>query len=126
MEKRPFWICDMRMKGSRRINSEDLEAMDKRQRKSLQRTLRISPGWCEISYLNKMENIKLTAREFLLGWVFATLKEQHGFALAVAKKGRKKFGLPLFEEMKSSSWSALVLGSGKISRLFQALGVHRP
>jgi hypothetical protein len=126
MEKRPFWISDMLVKGSRRICQGDLGAMNNRQKKNFRHALRTSPGWCEISYLNTMEDKGFTQRDFLLGWVFATLKDQHGFALALARVGEEKFGGPLFESMRSHSWSTLVSAGRKFSTLLQPFGIHWP
>jgi hypothetical protein len=52
----------------------------------------MAPGWCEISYLNKMEQSEMTLREYFLAWVFASLSAEHGFALFISKKGFELFG----------------------------------
>ena len=92
MEKEPFWISNMEIKGSQRINHLDLKSLNYFQQRSIESFLKMAPGWCEISYLNKMEIGEMTLREYLLAWVFASLSAEHGFALFVSKKGFELFG----------------------------------
>ena len=84
MDKEPFWVSSMEIKGAKRILSSDLQGDAKKQIISNQK---ISPCWCEISYINDMKSSNLGFRENLLAWVFATILEQHGFALGIARKG---------------------------------------
>ena len=92
MEKEPFWISNMEIKGSQRINHLDLKSLNYFQQRSIGSFLKMAPGWCEISYLNKMEQSEMTLREYFLAWVFASLSAEHGFALFVSKKGFELFG----------------------------------
>jgi hypothetical protein len=92
MEKEPFWISNMEIKGSQRINHLDLKSLNYFQQRSIGSFLKMAPGWCEISYLNKMEQSEMTLREYFLAWVFASLSSEHGFALFVSKKGFELFG----------------------------------
>ena len=92
MDKEQFWITNMEIKGSQRITKEDLASLNYLQRRSIGSFLKIAPGWCEISYLNKMDDEKMTLREYLLAWVFASINAEHGFALSVTKKAYDRFG----------------------------------
>ena len=92
MEKEPFWISKMEIKGSQRINHLDFKSLNYFQQRGIGSFLKMAPGWCEISYLNKMEIGEMTLREYLLAWVFASLSSEHGFALFVSKKGFELFG----------------------------------
>ena len=92
MEKEPFWISNMEIKGSQRINHLDLKSLNYFQQRSIGSFLKMAPGWCEISYLNKMEQSEMALREYFLAWVFASLSAEHGFALFVSKKGFELFG----------------------------------
>jgi len=92
MEKEPFWISNMEIKGSQRINHLDLKSLNYFQQRSIGSFLKMAPGWCEISYLNKMEQSEMTLREYFLAWVFASLSAEHGFALFISKKGFELFG----------------------------------
>ncbi len=110
MEKEPFWISNMEIKGSQRINHLDLKSLNYFQQRSIESFLKMAPGWCEISYLNKMEQSEMTLREYFLAWVFASLNAEHGFALFVAKKGYELFGDKLLLKLKNKSMKELSSG----------------
>ena len=110
MEKEPFWISNMEIKGSQRINNLDLKTLNYFQQRSIESFLKMAPGWCEISYLNKMEQSEMTLREYFLAWVFASLNAEHGFALFVAKKGYELFGDKLLLKLKNKSMKELSSG----------------
>ena len=110
MEKEPFWISNMEIKGSQRINHLDLKSLNYFQQRSIESFLKMAPGWCEISYLNKMEQSEMTLREYFLAWVFASLNAEHGFALFVAKKGYELFGDKLLLNLKNKSMKELSSG----------------
>lgn len=112
MDKRPFWISHMQIKGSQRIDQEDLASLNALQRRSIDSFLKMAPGWCEISYLNKFEKDELGLREYLLGWVFSSIKGEHGFALHIAKTGGIKFQDSLFVDL--SAFSRKLLSTGYI------------
>ena len=48
-------------------------------------------------------NNLFTLREYLLGWVFATIENQHPFALVIAKKGTELFKDDIFNAMEIKS-----------------------
>ena len=110
MEKEPFWISNMEIKGSQRINNLDLKSLNYFQQRSIESFLKMAPGWCEISYLNKMEQSEMTLREYFLAWVFASLNAEHGFALFVANKGYELFGDKLLLKLKNKSMKELSSG----------------
>lgn len=123
MDKRSFWVTHMNIKGSQRIDQDDLAEMNAIQRKGISAFLKTAPGWCEISYINTFDNDRLTLRNFLLGWVFSTIKKEHGFALHLAKIGFSKFNDPLFDELISSSRKSLSNGYIKFAaRVVRKLG----
>ena len=103
MEKEPFWISKMKIKGSQRINHLDFKSLNYFQQRSIGSFLKMAPGWCEISYLNKMEQSEMTLRECFLAWVFASLSSVHGFALFVSKKGFELFGEDLLLILQKES-----------------------
>jgi len=49
-------------------------------------------------------------REYLLGWVFSSIKGEHGFALHLARNGAKIHKDPLFNELIATSRGALSSG----------------
>lgn len=116
MDKKPFWISSMKIKGSQRIDQDDLIDLNILQSKSIDSFLKMAPGWCEISYINNLENDNLSRRDLLLSWVFSTIKEEHGFALRAAKIGLIKFNEKLFNELINSSKKSLSSGYIKLGR----------
>lgn len=103
MDEKPFWVSHMQVKGSQRISQDDLGTLNTLQRRSIDSFLKMSPGWCEISYINNFDSDHFDFRDYLLGWVFSTIKYQHGFSLHLAKNGWMKFHDPLFEKMLKAS-----------------------
>jgi FkbM family methyltransferase len=100
MNKNGFWLSDMNVKGSQRISADALESLFPAAvvRKLAMFSHKTSPGWAELLYFNTF-NGSLSKREYLLGWLFATLQEQHGFAYLLAKAGTEKWTDPLFSEL---------------------------
>ena len=112
MDKQPFWVSHMEVKGSQRIDQDDLQNLNYLKRRFISFFLKTAPGWCEISYINKLSDKEMTCRENLLGWVFATMKGEHGFAIQAAKDGAIKFEEPLFNELHNISYNSLSSASG--------------
>ena len=103
MEQKPFWVSEMLVKGSQRIYQNVVRNMNYFEQRAMRKYLKTSPGWCEITYTNTFESADFTVREYLLGWVFATIQKQHGFALHIAMLGESHFKLPIFSELQNSS-----------------------
>jgi hypothetical protein len=110
METRPFWVSEMRVRGSQRIDEAELGRLGTLERRNPASFLKTSPGWCEISYLNDCTSEALTERDCLLAWLFATLKAQHGFAAGLARRSAARFGGRLFEELLAFSRGRLRRG----------------
>ncbi|MBS4051717.1 MAG: hypothetical protein KGZ69_11000 [Methylomonas sp.] len=122
MDSESFWITRMRIKGSQRIDQEDLAELNGLQRRYIGSFLKMAPGWCEISYLNKFDTGTMGLREYLLGWVFSSIYQEYGFALHLAKEGKAIFNEPLFDEMEVISKKALTGGYFKLAvRAFDKL-----
>jgi hypothetical protein len=98
LDSLPFWVTDMHIKGSQRINKSQLDNFNKFQQRFLGFFLKTSPGWCEISYLNKFEN-NHSERDLLLGWVVAMIKKESGFAMHLANQGFSVSKNQLFKKM---------------------------
>ena len=105
MEKEPFWISSMEIKGSKRILPKDLPQGISEQKKFTSNQ-KSSPCWCEISYINDMKSSRLGLRENLLAWVFSTILEQHGFALGIANRSANIYK-SVFSELYEFSLSKL-------------------
>lgn len=110
MEKRPFWMSDIRIKGSQRIDQVDLVDLSEFQRKHLGTFIPSSPGWGEVRYLNDFSDLNMDRRDYMLGWIFAMMERQYGFALHLARIGTQRFDSPLFGELHSFSKKALDSG----------------
>jgi len=115
METLPFWVSDMDVKGTQRIDHAVVKAMNFYENRGLQLLQKTSPGWCEIGYINTLVAPGFGVREHLLAWLFATLKQQHGFALRVASTGASRFAQPLFTELQAHSSSSLALKPARLA-----------
>ena len=105
-----FWLSDINIKGVPRIPHDLLrksfgsDILFKLAKESIQK----APGWGEMIFFNDFQiNNLFTLREFLLGWVFATIENQHPFALVIAKKGAEIFRDDIFNAMGKESISAM-------------------
>ena len=96
MDQRPFWVNAMDIKGSQWVG--DVGRLPLMARRSPGSFFKTSPGWCEISYLNKCSAPDITERDLLLGIVFAMVHEQLGFASDLAHRGLAMFHNPLFSQ----------------------------
>lgn len=93
----------MEIKGTQRIYQNVVQEMDYYQQRGIRTLLKTSPGWCEIAYMNTFKDEDFTVREYLLGWVFASIKNQHGFALHIASLGEQRFKQTIFSELQAFS-----------------------
>jgi hypothetical protein len=126
MDKLPFWVSNMNVKGSQWISEDDLSSLGKVHNLKIDCFLKTAPGWCEISYINKFNDSRINLRQYLLGWVFATIQKEHGFALYLARRGLSKFNDPLFEELINFSKYSLnsfvgyfLFGKAALLKLFK-------
>ena len=127
MEGRPFWMADISIKGSQRIRPElpgDFPAIFPK--KIIRAAIKTSPGWGEVAYFNEFPepSIGLDKRDYLLGFVFAILENQLGFALEIALRGKARFGDSIFEEMASHVSSKILLACLKVPAVY-ALNLAR-
>jgi hypothetical protein len=101
LAERGFWMSDLRVRGSTRIDS-DLAArlLGERARSYLDVCHRQAPGWAEVEYFSDLEDEgRFGKRELLLGCAFALARSQHAFAVELAGRGWSRFGTP-FEEIE--------------------------
>lgn len=100
-----FYLSDLDIKGPIRMSSEYFNKIfqSKWQKKIANLSLKIVPGWGEISYMNNLDSTNMTSREYLLGWLFATLKKHHGAAYSIAHNALVKFSDGFFDELKNYS-----------------------
>lgn len=114
MDKRPFWVSDMVIKGSQRINTKVFQRLNYLQKRSPATFFKTSPGWCEITYINTCELPNLTLRDCLLAWVFASINGQHAFAIHLAMHGEEQFKHEIFPELLAVSRNRLLMGYPRI------------
>jgi len=87
----PFWISNMNIKGSQRVNIDYLKKRMKTKnskltgliyKKVLPYFLKTSPGWSEITFINTMKDIgDFRKRDVLLLCLFGLIEKQFGFVL---------------------------------------------
>jgi hypothetical protein len=100
MDKKNFWISSIKIRGSQRIIPGDLRELSPSRlfQQLIQFSHRASPCWAEITFMNTFEG-EFSIREYLLGWLFATMHLQYGFASYLAQKGYDLFKDQLFNDM---------------------------
>ena len=101
-----FWLGDFVVKGTPRISYADLKSIfsSRFTQKVVSRVGKISPGWGELTFLNSFQDLSgFSKRDTLLGWVFATIQGQHGFALELANRGKTAYGDSLFNDLEKHS-----------------------
>lgn len=105
MDKLPFWMIDIQVHGTQRIKRATVHRhFNKKEQRLMSELLKMSPGWAEVAFINTLQQDAIfTEREFLLGWIFATLYFQHGHALELALKAAQKYGDSIFEELSRVS-----------------------
>lgn len=102
MESLPFFLSDMKVLGSKKLSKagyQTLKAVDG----DRDPTLRLSPCWVEMCYLNSLTEREISPRSLLLTWVFATMQGQHGHALLAAQLGWQASSDPQFQECERAS-----------------------
>lgn len=102
--KNNFFAIEANIKGSHRINLDNIkDRLTDEMIKNISRVLPQTPDWCEICFFNSFESTNFPVRSYLLGWIFATVKKQHGLAFEIADKGYKKFNEVVFSNMMENS-----------------------
>jgi FkbM family methyltransferase len=104
MDRPEFWLCDLDIRGTLRITPEDSGRLEDGRTGLLTKVLRPAPGWGEMTYLNTLRGAgSFSKRDWLLGWVIATLREQHGFALDLARRAASASPEAVFTELARES-----------------------
>ncbi len=124
MDTEPFWICDLKVCGTQRGNTELFRrVLGPRTTKWVGRLAPTAPGWVNVRYLRSVtrEAGQLDRRGLLLAWIFADLLGQHAHGLMVAQAGTDRFGGDLFRTMAARSsrrlrWSMIPKLPGMIWR----------
>ena len=102
--KNSFIALEASIKGSHRINPDLIkDRLTDEMIKNISQVLPQTPDWCEVCFFNPFRDTHLPMRSYLLGWIFATIKKQHGLAFEIADKGYKKFEDRIFNKMMENS-----------------------
>ena len=80
MDTMPFWAMTLAVKGTQRISKRTQIKFTLDKNKNLNSST--CACWGEISYFNAFL-MQRSDRDILLGWVFATLNNQNGFAIDI-------------------------------------------
>jgi len=97
-----FWLSNIEIKGVPRISDELFSKIfeNRLTYKIAKESVKKSPGWGEMVFFNDITNNKyFTIRDYLLAWIFATIEEQHPYALNLANEGLYKFQDKIFSEL---------------------------
>src|ERR1700679_3902381 len=102
MDRPEFWLCDLDIRGTLRIAPDEAGRLAEGRTGLLSTVLRPAPGWGEMTYLNTFHGGgagPFSKRDWLLGWVIASTREQHGFALDLARRAGAATSEPVFAEL---------------------------
>jgi hypothetical protein len=105
-----FWLADINIKEVPRIPHDLLQEIFKTDLllKLAKESIHKVPGWGEMIFFNDFQiNNLFTLREYLLGWIFATIENQHPFALVISRKGAELYKDGIFKEMEKKSISVM-------------------
>jgi hypothetical protein len=117
MEKQPFWLAAMKVRGALRLSRAAADLRLHRLDRALAHALVTrSPGWGELTYLNDYSAhvTQYDKRDYLLGWIFSQIEKQYGFTLELATKGHELYNDPIFREMADYSISGIRRGYWRI------------
>jgi hypothetical protein len=119
MDKYPYWITRMTIKGSERIKKSYVNNLPYFVRRYIRKFLRTAPGWCEITYIKNFDKSS-SERDLLLGWLISTIYNEHGNSLEISEIGFEKTGNILFLELKKYSKNQIKSSMGYL-RVFKHL-----
>ena len=116
MEDKPFWISNLLIKGSKRINKKIYDSFSDQQKEALENNLKSAVGWGEICFINNFNSNEFTKRDYLLMWIFATMLKEYGFALEISIKGFENYTDEIFIQMKEESMKHLFFRKNNLKR----------
>lgn len=104
MDRAEFWLSDLTLRGTLRMSPEDAARLSGHESTHLSAVLRTSPGWGEMRYLNTFRGSgPFSKRDWLLGWVVASMNEQFGFALDLCRRAQIAVCDPMFATLAAET-----------------------
>lgn len=109
MDKLPFWVSNINMGNSYRINSDILsKKLSKKKIEVIIQSSNLVPCYAEITYMNSFcDKRKFNKRDYLLMWVLAILNKQYGFSLEIIIKGNEKFKDKIFNKLENYTFALI-------------------
>jgi len=98
MDDKPFWLCDLSIKGSLRMSREYFSSLPYYITKFITGFHRTSPCWCEMTYVRK-DFDRMGHRDLLLLSLINVSNKQYHEALSIAKFGASKFDCNYFHQV---------------------------
>jgi hypothetical protein len=90
-----YWLSNLHLGGAVRMREATLREIGGLERRTAERAVRMSPGWCEARYLltlEALESPEFGPGDWQMAWVFAMADRQWGFALDLAFEYARRFG----------------------------------
>jgi hypothetical protein len=101
--RKDFWCDECLVRGMARFSEGLYKRLGRFERRFFYCFQKPCAFWAEISYMNSMNGIHWTKRDYLLMIAFAILKKQYGFALEIAERGEEIFRDQIFDKLKEST-----------------------
>jgi len=90
MSSEQYWLCSVKFGKVAWLSREDRARMGPSAVAGAGQWLATAPGWGELVYLHTLANY-IERRSILLGWIFAMLRRQYGFASYISQQGVAAF-----------------------------------
>ena len=115
MHTRGFWVSDLRMRGSTRIDADlARRALGERAAAYLDTAHKPAPGWVEIEYFNSFDDATFDKRDLLLGFAFAFMRRHYAFAYELATRGHERYDAPPFDELRGAALARMRAGLARV------------
>ncbi|WP_020529152.1 hypothetical protein [Flexithrix dorotheae] len=110
MDGKNFWLADINVNGVPRISRKGFDSLFSNPfyKKLAKVTVKKSPRWAEITYINSFKNENYSIREYLLGCVFCMVNNEFLSAISLAEKGETTFNDPIFRKIIQASKKGLI------------------
>ncbi|MBW4519532.1 MAG: FkbM family methyltransferase [Scytolyngbya sp. HA4215-MV1] len=119
MQEQPFWMSEIIIQGSQRINQSVLtKYFNEFEIKCINLFIKKSPGWGEVTYFNTLKHNDYSQRDYLLTWVFTVIEKQYGFSLELLDRAIQKFDDPIFINLRNFTLNKIKMSYYKAPLFF--------